>query len=201
MRRALPILAVLVVAGCGGDARQDADEPSGEFKVEVVDASFPARQHVAENVELKVKVRNSESDESLRNVAVTVETKPRGSDAALAFGQNKRGAGLADAGRPVWVLDEGPKGGETAYVNTWLAGTLGPGREKELVWKLVPARAGTYDISYRVSPGLTGKARAAEGDTAGSFTVVISGDPVPARVGEDGEVERGVEPGSTLGSD
>ena len=195
MRRALLIFVVLL-AGCGDEARQDADEPEGEFKVEVVDASFPRLQHVAESVELKLTVRNGEQDESLRTVAVTVETKARGDDAALAFGQNKRGAGLADAGRPVWVLDEGPKGGETSYVNTWLAGALGPGRERELVWKLVPARAGTYEISYRVAPGLTGKARAARGDTGGRFTVVIDDEPVPARVGEDGRVERGVEPGS-----
>jgi hypothetical protein len=196
MRRALLILAVFV-AGCGGEARQDADEPEGEFKVEVVDASFPRTQHLAESVELKLTVRNGERDESLPTVAVTVETKARGDDSALAFGQNKRGAGLADAGRPVWVLDEGPKGGDTAYVNTWLAGELGPGRERELVWKLVAARAGTYDVSYRVAPGLTGNARAARGDTGGSFTVVIDDEPVPARVGEDGKVERGVEPGSS----
>lgn len=195
MRRALLIVAVLV-AGCGG-ARQDADEPRGEFKVEVVDASFPRLQRVAENVELKLTVRNGEQDRSLRTVAVTVETKARGEDSALAFGQNQRGAGLASAGRPVWVLDEGPKGGETAYVNTWLAGELGPGKERELVWKLVPAKAGTYDISYRVAPGLTGKARAADGDTGGSFKVVISDNPVPARVGEDGAVERGVEAGTS----
>ena len=196
MRRALLILAVFV-AGCGGEARQDADEPSGEFKVSVGDASFPETQHVGETVELKLTVRNGERRESLRNVAVTVETKARGQDAAIAFGLNERGAGLADPARPVWVLDEGPKGGDTAAVNTWLAGTLGPGRERELVWKLVASRAGTYDVSYRVLPGLTGKARAADGDTTGSFTVVIDSDPVPARVGEDGEVERGVEPGST----
>ena len=142
--------------GCGGDARQDADEPSGEFKVEVVDASFPRLQHIAENVELKIKVRNGESDESLRNVAVTVETKPRGHDAALAFGRNVRGAGLSDAGRPIWVLDEGPMGGDVVTVNTWSAGQLGPGQEKELTWKVVPSKAGTYEIAYRVAPGLTG---------------------------------------------
>ena len=66
MRRIL-LVAVLALVGCGGDARQDADEPSGEFKVEIVDASFPRVQRIAENVELKIKVRNGESDESLRN--------------------------------------------------------------------------------------------------------------------------------------
>ena len=38
---ALAVLAVLA-AGCGA-ARQDADEPSGTFKVEVVRASFLVR--------------------------------------------------------------------------------------------------------------------------------------------------------------
>jgi len=195
MRRVL-LLAALAFVGCGGDARQDADEPSGAFKVEVVDASFPRLQRIAENVELKIKVRNGESDESLRNVAVTVETKPRGNDAALAFGRNVRGAGLSDAGRPIWVLDEGPMGGDVVNVNTWSAGQLGPGQEKELTWKVVPSKVGTYEIAYSVAPGLTGKARAAEGKTSGRFTVVISDQPVPARVRGDGKVERGGKAGS-----
>jgi hypothetical protein len=189
MRRAALLLA-LVACGCGGDARQDADEPSGELQVEVVDASFPRLQRIADGVELKIKVRNGESEQALRNVAVTVETKARGDDAALAFGQNVRGAGLAEAGRPIWVLAEGPLGGDTASVNTWSAGELGPGQEKELVWKVVPSQAGEYEISYRVAPGLTGRGTAAPGRTAGSFRVVIRDEPVPARVGEDGEVER-----------
>lgn len=189
VRRALVLLA-FVAFGCGGDARQDADEPSGEFKVEIVDASFPRVQQLAENVELKIKVRNGESDEAVRNVAVTVETTPRGPDSALAFGRNVRGAGLADAGRPIWVLDEGPVGGDVATVNTWSAGELGPGQEKELTWKVVPSQAGTYELTYRVAPGLTGNGRAAEGRTSGRFRVVIRDRPVPARVGEDGEIVR-----------
>ena len=55
----------------------------------------------------------------------------------------------------------------------------------------VPSQAGTYEVSYRVSPGLTGKARAAAGRTSGSFRVTIEDEPVPARVGSDGRVERG----------
>jgi hypothetical protein len=189
--RRLVLLAVVALAGCGGDARQDADEPSGDFKVEIVDASFPRVQQIAENVELKIKVRNGESDEALRNVAVTVETTPRGDDSGLAFGRNVRGAGLADAGRPIWVLDEGPVGGDVVTVNTWSAGELGPGQEKELTWKVVPSKAGTYELTYRVAPGLTGNGQAAGGRTGGRFRVVIRDQAVPARVGADGEVERG----------
>ncbi len=46
MRRLVVLVAVLA-AGCGGPARQDADEPSGDFKVEIVSASFPKSQHIA----------------------------------------------------------------------------------------------------------------------------------------------------------
>jgi hypothetical protein len=194
MRRLVVLVAVLA-AGCGGPARQDADEPEGEFKVEIVSASFPKTQHIAEPVQLKVRVRNAD-DQTLRNVAVTVETKAPEGLAAIAFGQHSADPALADSGRPVWVLDEGPPGGDVASVNTWSAGALGPGETKELVWKLVASRAGSYTIDYRIAPGLTGRGSAAQGDTSGSFDVTIDDDPVPARVGEDGTVERGREAGS-----
>jgi hypothetical protein len=188
MRRAVIVLAVLA-AGCGGSARQDADEPSGEFRVEVVSASFPRLQHIAEPVRLRVRVKNAD-DQTLDNVAVTVETKAVEGNAATAFGQRSNDPSLADSDRPVWILDEGPVGGDVASVNTWSAGTLGPGESKVLTWKLVASKAGRYTIGYRVAPGLTGRATAARGNTSGSFDVRISDLPVPARVGDDGEVER-----------
>ena len=197
MRRLVIVFAFAVLAaGCGGDPRQDADEPEGTFRVEVTDASFPERQQLSEPVELKLSVRNG-ADETLRNVAVTVETEAEGANAAIAFGQRSSGTGLADSGRPIWVLDEGPLGGDVANVNTWSAGTLRAGETRELTWKLVAARAGTFTLGYRVSPGLTGRAQAAQGaDTSGSFEVTIDDEPVPARVGNDGEVVRGEDPGS-----
>jgi hypothetical protein len=194
VRRAA-LIAVLALAGCGGDPRQDADEPSGDFRVEIVDASFPRVQHIAERVQFKVRVRNADR-RTLDTVAVTVETKARRRDALVAFGQNQRGGDLAVAARPVWVLDDGPQGGDTAYVNTWLAGSLSPGETRELTWSVVASKPGRYTIGYRVSPGLTGRAQAAGGRTSGSFTVRILDDPVPARVGDGGQVERGVEAGS-----
>ena len=193
MRRLLILVAVLA-AGCGGGARQDADEPRGEFKVEIVSASFPKSQHIAQPVQLKVRVRNAD-DRTLHNVAVTVETKASEGNAAIAFGLRSTDPALADSGRPVWVLNEGPAGGDVANVNTWSAGTLGPGETKDLTWKLVASRTGSYTIDYRVAPGLTGRATAAEGDTSGSFDVTIDDEPVPARVGADGKVERGKEAG------
>jgi hypothetical protein len=187
MRRLALVCAVLV-AGCGGGARQDADEPSGEFKVEIVSASFPKAQHIGQAVQLRVRVRNAD-DETLHNVAVTVETKAAPGTAAVEFGQHAADQAQADSARPVWVLDQGPAGGDVANVNTWSAGTLGPSESKVLVWRLVASKAGRYTIGYRVSPGLTGKAKASEGRTDGAFEVTIDDEPVPARVGEDGKVE------------
>ena len=181
------LACALLAAGCGGGERQGADEPEGEFAVEVVEASFPERQHIAAAVRLRLTVRNAD-DETLDNVAVTVETKPDGDNAPLAFGRRADDRRLADPGRPVWILDEGPEG--SAYVNTFNAGTLGPGERRELTWRLVPVRAGSYTVDYRVSPGLTGRARAASERARGSFEVTISDDPAPARVREDGEVVR-----------
>ena len=74
----------------------------------------------------------------------------------------------------------------------WSAGTLGPGETKELIWKLVATKAGSYTIDYRVSPGLTGRAHGRPGrHEAAPSRVTIDDEPVPARVGEDGKVERG----------
>ena len=145
-------------------------------------------------MQLKVRVRNAD-DQTLHNVAVTVETKAGEGNAAIAFGLRSTDPALADSGRPVWVLNEGPVGGDVGDVNTWSAGTLGPGETKELTWKLVASRAGSYTIDYRVSPGLTGRATAAPGDTSGSFDVTIDDEPVPARVGEgrQGRARRGLQ--------
>src|SRR5688500_12584649 len=52
-------LAGLALAGCGSE-RQDANEPEGEFTLEVVDASFPARQTTAQHATMRLSVRNTD---------------------------------------------------------------------------------------------------------------------------------------------
>ncbi len=188
MRRAC-VVALLLAAGCGG-SRQDAHEPSGDFKVEVVSASFPRTQHIAQTVVLRMRVRNA--DTRVLPVAVTVETQPaRAGLAPTSFGQGSHDPDLASSARPVWVLDRGPLGGDTAAVNTWSAGSLQPGQSRLLTWRLVAAKAGTYTVAYRISPGLNGKAKAASGGrVSGSFRVRIADQPVPARIGPGGSVVR-----------
>jgi hypothetical protein len=197
MRRALVVASLALLAGgCGGGPRQDADEPSGTFKVEIVRASFPQRQHIAEPVVMRLRVRNADR-RSLANVAVTVLTRGRPGTASAAFGQTQApGTELADSLRPIWVLDRGPTGGETADANVWDAGPLFPGQERTLTWRLVAAKAGTYSIRYRVFPGLTGRAKAARGHTTGVFRVRIVDRPVAAHVGANGQVIRGRLPGT-----
>ena len=51
-------VAGLALAGCGSE-RQDANEPEGEFTLEVVEASFPARQTTAQHSTMRIAVRNT----------------------------------------------------------------------------------------------------------------------------------------------
>lgn len=180
---ALCAVAVLA-AGCGGGTRQDADEPSGTFKVDVVSARFPAKQRLARSEEMVVEIRNADS-KTVPNVAVTLQP---------GFDYRTERQDVADPTRPIWIVDDGPVGGETAYTDTWALGALRPGETKRFVWKVTPVRAGTHEVSYRVAAGLDGKARAqsAAGDALeGSFDVTVSGKPAQARVDpETGRVVR-----------
>jgi hypothetical protein len=190
----LALVAAFALVGCGGE-RQDEDEPEGEFTLSVVKASFPERQSTAQRARLRISVRNTD-DRELPNLAVTIKTTaPGGEEVASAFAQAADDPRLADADRPIWIVDEGPAGGASSYTDTWTTGRVVPGATVDLEWRLTAVRPGAYTVDYSVAPGLDGRAVAARGQqTSGSFDVEISDEPVPARVGEDGEVIRG-EPG------
>ena len=193
-----PLLAALAIAsGCGGGERQDADETKGTFRIEVAAASFPAQQSIAKPATLRIGVRNA-GKRTAPNVAVTVETKGATPGAgAVAFAQSQNDERLADPNRPVWILDEGPGGGTSAYANSWTLGPLRAGQTKDFEWKLTAVKAGSYSIAYSVAPGLDGKARLASDSKArGTFRVEIADEPIPARVNDAGEVIRGEEAGA-----
>ena len=187
----LAVAVAALMAGCGGGERQDADAPTGTFAVDVTAATFPAEQSISSPAVLSLEVANP-SDQAVPDLAITVETRAPEGDAPAAFGQ-RTGVGLADAQQPVWVLDEGPKGGDSVYDNTWSVGELGPGERKTVEWKLTPVRPGTYTVGYRLAPALVGSAGVEGEDTAGEFEVTISDQPVPASVNGKGEVVRGDE--------
>jgi hypothetical protein len=198
-RRSLPLLAAALVAlpGCGGGDRQDADEPSGSFRVDIVNATFPAEQRIAQSSTMRIRLRNR-GNKTVPDVAVTVETHGSKKGGRLtAFGQDTGDTTLADSNRPVWVLDREPTGGTSAYSNTWTLGPLRPGRTKTFEWKVTAVEPGSFTLRYRIAAGLDGKARVAQGSRAtGSFRVTVSDKPVPARVDDDGNVVRGEEAGA-----
>ena len=196
-RLIVPLIATLVaVSGCGGESQSD-NEPEGSYKLEVADASFPAEQGIAQQATMKIAVRNPEQ-KTVPNVAVTVETKGGGSgEGQTAFGQKASDSRLADPNRPIWILDEEPRGGTSAYANTWTLGPLKGGETKTFEWQLTAVEPGRYSLAYRVAPGLDGKARLADGSKArGTFDVKVIDEPVPARVNSKGEVVRGEEAGA-----
>jgi hypothetical protein len=193
-RRYVCLLALVGVAGCGGGDRQDEDEPEGDFAVEVVDASFPEDQKLAKSSNLEITVRNAGED-TIPNVAVTVD----------GLDYRKDDPDLADPERPQFVLngvpreiggfpeaqDASPRGCDTAYVNTWACGPLRAGRERTFRWSVTAVKAGDYDVRWRVSAGLDGKARAVSEDggeaPSGSFTGTVSDEAPQVRVSDDGE--------------
>jgi len=186
-------LAALAVVGCGGGERQDADEPEGKFKVDVVKASFPEKQKLAQTSDLVIAVENA-GDRAIPNVAVTV----------TGFDTRLDDPTLADPSRPVFVVngrkasigglpeskDAAPAGCETAYVDTWACGRLAPGRRHSFRWSVTAVRAGPYKLRYAVAAGVNGKAKAvdASGDgAAGLFAGTISDAPPNVRVADDGK--------------
>jgi hypothetical protein len=177
------LTGALALAGCGGGKQQDAGEPSGTFRVDVVDASFPAKQHLAQPEDFKIAVKNT-GDRDVPDVAVTVDS----------FGQVATQPGLADPQRPVWIVDEGPRGGDTAYVNTWALGRLRPGETRTFHWRVTAIASGEHKVRWTVAAGLNGKAKArlaGNRTPEGEFTVQISPKPSQARVDpETGKVIR-----------
>ena len=199
-------LGALLVGGCGA-ARQDAHEPARTFSVQVLHASFPARQTIARPTELELRVRNS-GPRTVPNVAITLDSLEYASDYKE----------LADDKRPIWSIERGPGpvphppvrtqevsqlgGGQTAYVDTWALGPLASGRTKTFLWRLMPVKAGRYTVSYTVNAGLAGKAKAqlpSGGAPRGGFSVEIAAAPAVNHVDPNtGRVAAGAYP--TAGS-
>jgi hypothetical protein len=191
-RTAVPAAAlalVVALAGCG-QARQDAHAQSGTFPVQIVRASFPARQSLARTEPLVLAVRNAGSA-TIPNLAITVD----GLYAPIYQ------PGLASRQRPVWIVDQGPgprskqpvqgvgefQGGDyvTYLTNTWAAGPLAPGHTATFVWSLTPVRAGAHVVHFTVSAGLYGNAKAVLSTGAaprGAFLVAVVPKPPATHV-------------------
>jgi hypothetical protein len=188
---AAAIVGGVGLAGCGG-AAQDANEPSGTYTVRIEKASFPAKQQLAQQSLLAIQVTNAGSKD-VPNVGVTIGRPEGGSDFTLVSDQPY----LANASRPIWIVDTDPANGVTAYRNTWALGKLRPQETKTFTWRLTAVRSGTHKIDYRISAGLNGKAKAqlpGGGDPTGSITVRIRQKASKSCVDEAGGVVRNPVP-------
>lgn len=190
----LSAAALTGLVGCGGGERQDENEPEGDYKVEVVEASFPSEQKLAKRSKLVVVVRNADT-KKIPNVAVTMD----------GLDIRKEDPELADQRRPQFVVNGKfkkfgniedaqaltPGGVENpTYVNTWALGPLEPGESKRFEWDVTAVVAGPYELSYKVAAGLDGKARAVDenGDTPqGVFTGTVSDEAPQTKIAADGK--------------
>ena len=186
-------VCLLALAGCGGGERQDKNEASGNFPVEVVKASFPQKQKLAKSSDLVVTVRNA-GQKTIPNIGLTID----------GFDERKNNPDLADPHRPVFAIngvqvkiagfpeskDASPRGCDTAYVNTWACGPLKANQTKTFRWSVTAVRAGDYRIKWRVNAGLDGKAKAVAAgggpQPTGVFAGTISNKAPTVRVADDG---------------
>ena len=201
---AAAVAALPALGGCGSSPRQDVNEPSGNFSVDVPVATFPTSQRLAEKTHLVIAVRNT-GTKTIPNVAVTILSPNEGGVAAQAFGHliADTTQGLASRSRPTWIIDRppgpcnfackigGPGGAVTAYTNTWALGALKPGQTAKFDWGVTAVKAGTHVVEYRVAAGLNGKAKAvlANGSQpTGRFKVTIHSAPAQSYVNNKGQI-------------
>ena len=160
----LAATAGLLVSGCGGGTRQDAQEPKGTFRVRIVRASFPALQAIARPTNLELQVRNTG----------TPHRAERGGHDRLLLLRRQLPRTWRPTRRPIWVVEPGPGtipkrlvqsqvisppgGGQTAYVNTWALGPLAPGRTRTFLWQVAPVKGGLHTVHFTIAAGLAGKA-------------------------------------------
>jgi hypothetical protein len=203
------VATTVVLAACGGGARQDANEPSGKFTVAIPAAKFPASQRLSEHTHLVLTVRN-DSSRTIPDVAVSIcngtcayPAPPGEGTSAQAFSTDLNQQYLANPSRPVWIVDQPPGqcsyscqqggagGAVTAYSNTWALGALQPGHTATFDWGVTAVKPGKYTVAWQVAAGLGGKAKAIlpDGSTPqGKFSVRISSAPPQSFVNDQGQV-------------
>ncbi len=132
---AVGLVGLLLLAGCGGE-RGDEDEPSGDFPVEVVKATFPEQQKLAQSSNLVITLRNA-GDETIPNLGVGVEGFDYAKDDDPSLADRSRPVFAAN-GEPVQIggfpeaKDGSPRGCDSAYVDTWACGPARSGQGEDL---------------------------------------------------------------------
>ena len=169
------------VSACGSGQRQDANEPSGNFPVQVTTAKFPNHQKLAETSDLELAIKNA-GDKTIPDLAVTINTQAEGHP-NLKSPATSTGSGqgsfnirvdepnLASPFRPVWILEEQlpeahhatrsrskiekapTAGAEAAQTDTFQFGSVPPGDSKDIAWRVTPVAPGPTRSTTRSRPG------------------------------------------------
>jgi hypothetical protein len=213
-RTLVPLAAVAIaICGCGSSKTQDEDEPSGRFPVEIVSATFPTSQRLAETSNMVIVVRNP-GHKKIPVISVTVKCKAAkggsgGSPSGLGgngggFAYRTTARGVADPARPRFIVnrvptrtprvyDQGrldPLERSSSYVDTFPLGSLRPGRQVTFRWNVTAVKAGPFHVCYRVNAGLDGKAIAVKPSMGepikGAFDGVVADRPPQSHIAEDG---------------
>jgi hypothetical protein len=203
-RTIVAAIATVALAACGA-ARQDAKEPSGNFPVDVVTASFPAAQRLSEHTHLVIQVRNA-GNKPIPNLTVSIcnvtctysansapgegtsvapfaqcvgPTPPAGNPNApgtcLTVAQQQ---GQANISRPIWIVDRPPGG---CGYSCSQGGVGGNGSAASNSWQrrtpLAPGATATFDWAVTaVSPGnFTVAWQIAAGQYGKAKAVIVSG--------------------------
>ncbi|MCB0863143.1 MAG: hypothetical protein KDB66_08020 [Solirubrobacterales bacterium] len=189
----------LAVTGCGGsdDDGQFANQPTGDFPVSVLSASFKPVQTIADTYDLKIAVRNT-GEKTIPGLNTVINLPGEGSTLAFAYGDKQ--PGLAMNQRPVWVVEEGwPKlagtagrgGATTPDRRTFDFGKLKPDATAIMVWRVVAVRPGSYKVEYQISAGLGPDTRAVDNSghvPTGILPVRISDFARLTKVNDKGQV-------------
>ncbi len=203
------LLVAVLIGACSQGPRQDINEPSGNFPVQITQAVFPASQTISQHTTMMIKVRNA-GKRPIPDVNVTVCNvtcefpAPAGQGTtSVIFANNSGQSFLAHPELPVWVVDKPPglcgysceAGGAgadaTSYDNNWAAGQLFPGDTATFRWGVTAMSAGRHVVAYSIAAGLNGKAKAVlagGGKPEGTFTVSISQKPAQSYVTDSGQI-------------
>jgi hypothetical protein len=162
-------IAALAMTACGS-GRADSVASHGPYTVQVVRASFAARQHIGQRSTVVITVRNTGTT-TISDLTVTLG----------GFTQRTRDG----IDRPLWIVDAPPRGTVTAIDDTWAAGALAPGRQATLRWSVTAAVAGTHELRYAIAPAVGGgesATLAGGGPARGTLPARVSARPAQARV-------------------
>lgn len=145
----MALALTLALGGCGGGERQDANAPSGTWKVSVLEWHFPKDQPLGTPQNFTIKVRNDDS-KTIPQLILTIDGLKR-----VVYQP-----GAASDVRPNWLPKDVQYATVTPY-NSPLAlsydlGALDPGAVRTYTINLSPLRRGTHKVGYRLAPALFG---------------------------------------------